>query len=1259
MKTSLTNHLLFSHAWLKQRHPDAADSKTAEEFAITLRDWVRFRKEGSLDKLLSTFVRPLLQLLELEIGIPTSAYSYAFPIKTSWGNETDALLILAPSADDLGALEPGSGQWMIRAVNLARSAASWLHLSEADKRWIILTNGHRWRLLDAYALRRYEGYVEFDLDQLVSDPVDLGAANLFLACFHREVFEKDENNRQNLHKLIEDSSLATRRVEDHLKASVCDNLELPGSSDGILAQLCLGIVKATGRHSFSEDECDAIYLDAIQLLYRLLFICYGEAWGLLPLRHPEYKPISMASLIDKVFGLHRHGITEKGSTRLWDQLEHIFEMLDVGDDDLDLPAYNGGLFRNDDKPYLGEYSITDEYLSEAIFLLGYIPLDDKHDNGNEYEKIDYRDLSVRHLGSLYEGMIEYRLFVAKEKLLARRTKAGEVAFLPASEETPRSTDQPIAKGDIYFAQSPGERRSTGTHYTPEEFVDKLVRWTLLEKITEKLAPLANDLERMLKEHAAADEQNKPGIERHIEGELEAFVQEQLLSLRIADISMGSGHFLVGAAHHFTNSILEILSSIPWKPRGYSLEPSYWRRLIVERCLYGVDIKPMAVELAKLSMWLISMASSRPLSFLDHHLREGDSIVGARLADLEEYLPESAFFPTSNKASQAIDSGQIQLRVGSGPGEQVIRAGRIMTAIAAIESTSVSDIQSQHDQYLEARQALSPLLRLADVITARNLGCQIADVEVKQYAQQVMANLEKGSAEEGDLATRASEFLRGRQPIHWELEFPEVFIHPPNDPDAAERPAGFDVIIGNPPYLGGLRIRSEIGGNYLEHLMLRYPPGKGRADLCTYFLRQSFDLIPPGGSVGLVTTNTISQGDARSGGLKVVIEAGGMIRYADRYVPWPGDASVEVVMVSIWKPQQKLPPFQSAFLDGDQARFISSRLDNMPEEDAKKLKGNDNKAFNGTYVLGKGFFLSREERDAILESDPNCGEVILSIMNGDELNSNATLSSDRYTIYFRNWPLEEAKKYRRCYEWVERNVRPEREQAKVTQFREKWWQYARTRPNLYASISKLTRVLAKSQVSELHALAFLSNGQIYDTQLVIFPFDDYFHFALLQSSLHEAWARMHGSTLETRQRYTPSTCFQTFPFPQGPGQPSLQEADKTGSEYYQHRQHVMVKRNLGLTKVYNFYNNPDCADRDITRLRELHITMDRTILACYGWGDIDLEQGFRANERGKMRFMVSEKARHELLSRLMELNHQIAAQEELESPSPSHDLSDAD
>jgi len=462
-------------------------------------------------------------------------------------------------------------------------------------------------------------------------------------------------------------------------------------------------------------------------------------------------------------------------------------------------------------------------------------------------------------------------------------------------------------------------------------------------------------------------------------------------------------------------------------------------------------------------------------------------------------------------------------------------------------------------------------------------------------------------------------------FHWPLEFPEVFGK-----------GGFDCVLGNPPFMGGLKISGNLGNKYRNYLGVIYAPFLGKSDLCAIFHRRSFESIKISGNYALISTNTISQGDTRESGIKFILKNNGVIIFVHKFVKWEGSANVEVNLITVFK--GKWP--YNRYLDGLKVDFISSRLDTDLEMDPQVLKQNEGMVGQGSVVLGTGFILSCSEANDLIHKNPKNADCIFPFINGDDLNNDPKQYPSRKIINFFDWSLEKAKNYPDLIAIVTSRVKPDREKVKREAYKKYWWQYGETRPRMYKTISSLDRILVRAQVSDRHMLVFIPTGWVYSHKIIIFPFDDYYHFSLLQSNIHEIWVKKYTSTLRTDVSYIPSNCFETFPFPQNPLKDNIENVTKFGFDYYEHRRLIMLNRQLGLTKIYNLFNNPENIDPDIIRFRKLHREMDNSVLLCYGWPDIKLKHDFFQNERGQTRFTIDPSSKEEILRRLLELNLKI-------------------
>ncbi|MFO8074054.1 MAG: type IIL restriction-modification enzyme MmeI, partial [Polyangia bacterium] len=405
--------------------------------------------------------------------------------------------------------------------------------------------------------------------------------------------------------------------------------------------------------------------------------------------------------------------------------------------------------------------------------------------------------------------------------------------------------------------------------------------------------------------------------------------------------------------------------------------------------------------------------------------------------------------------------------------------------------------------------------------------------------------------------------------------------------------------------------------------------------------------------GLVATNTVTQGDTRESGLDRIVADGGEIYAGIARTPWQGGAAVNVS--TIWVHRGEWAAKRT--LDDTPVDSISPALDaggltGKPE----RLAANANKSFQGSNVLGLGFTLTTEEVQDLVDKSHRNADVLFPYLNGKDLNTSPDQSPSRWVINFFDWPLEKASKYPDCMKIVRERVKPERDKVKRKLRRERWWRYAETAVNLYRTIAPLERVLVVARTSRTAGFCFVPTGTVYSEATVVFASGNAWFFAILQSYLHEPWARRYSSSLKEDLRYAPSDCFETFPFPA-----STDGLDDIGEEYHEHRRQLMLAGDEGLTKTYNRFHDPKGTTPGIQQLRDLHVEMDIAVRDAYGWTDLDLEHGWietrtvqekknkktgvtRTVEKVEHRFTISERARQEVLRRLLALNHERYAEE---------------
>ena len=771
----------------------------------------------------------------------------------------------------------------------------------------------------------------------------------------------------------------------------------------------------------------------------------------------------------------------------------------------------------------------------------------------------------------------------------------------------RRTPRPLPAGSLYL-QPTEERRRSGSHYTPRSLTEPIVRTTL---------------EPVL---AALGDSPTP---------------EQVLALKVCDPAMGSGAFLVEACRYLGDALLRAWDAHGGLPEIPPDEDPvlYARRQVAQLCLYGVDKNPFAVDLAKLSLWLATLAKDHPFTFLDDALRHGDSLVG-------------------------LSPGQIERFHWEEKGQQPLLAGRIRAAMeacgekrAALEALNDADHETQETLLVEADAALADVRLAGDLVIAAFFGGrkpkerEALRAKYEQLYDDVLSGRRPRAEAEGVVAgLRAGE--RPVFPFHWELAFPEVF--------ARENP-GFDAYVGNPPFLGGKRISTSYGDEYRDWLVALHEDASSNADLVAHFFRRAFNGLRSGGAFGLIATNTIAQGDTRGTGLRHICTHGGEIFNARRRVKWPGMAAVVVSVVHVTKGRTK-PPFR---LDDREVDTITAFLFHAGgHEDPKPLKENAGKSFIGSYVLGMGFTFDDTNADAtpiaemrrLIEKDSRNAERIFPYLGGEELNTSPTHAHHRYVINFGLMTEQQAQDWPDLLAILKERVRPERAKKAREIAAAPWWQFWRSRPELSEATGRLQRLLAVARVADALAFAFIPARSTPSDQLVVFADDRLGFFSVLQSRVHDAWARFSASTMKDDLRYTPSDCFEPFPFPNGWA--SLGPLDSIGKAYYDVRAALLVQRGEGLTRTYNRFHDPDETSLDIIRLRVLHDEMDRAVLDAYGWADLrptcdflldyeveddEADDSGRARQRKKpWRYRWSNEARDEILARLLALNTERAS-----------------
>lgn len=479
-------------------------------------------------------------------------------------------------------------------------------------------------------------------------------------------------------------------------------------------------------------------------------------------------------------------------------------------------------------------------------------------------------------------------------------------------------------------------------------------------------------------------------------------------------------------------------------------------------------------------------------------------------------------------------------------------------------------------------------------------------------------------------------------FHFQIAWPEVFT---------PQRGGFDVVIGNPPYLGGPSISGTLGEKVLQFLKVNHPATSGgRVDLAAYFLRRGFDLVRDGGELCFITTKSIAEGDTLEAGLSLIVnEWAGSIADAISSVPWEGAAVVSVSAVHLhrgsWNGQRSL--------NGRQVEYIGPALDVGSGGMAAPLRANSGLIFKGSNPLGTGFQLKPDRANRLLQVDPRNGEVVRPFFGSTDLVQSADLQPRRWIIDFGGRSAEEASSYREPFEIVEALVHPEREavdasgafKVKRQAYRDRWWQLAERSARLYREIAGLQRVIAIPEVSKVMLPIFVSTGAVYYQTIFVIASDDYGLFGLLTSSFHWLWAARGGgaSTLDTGPRYHQERCFETL------ARPGLTDAVVRASVYLdKERTSMMIRRREGLTKIYNRLTDVAQHDDDVERLRRSHVELDLAVADAYGWTDIEFDHGVHDHPRFGKRWLPKPAAQREIERCLFALNAERSASERVRS-----------
>ncbi|WP_188022380.1 DNA methyltransferase [Synechococcus sp. RS9907] len=1090
----------------------------------------------------------------------------------------------------------------------------------------LLFNGSQLRLVVA-PKGESSGHLTFRLSELaeVSGRLMLSGLDLLLGQSH--VFLDPDGYRLSdvLKKSRSFQAVVSNALADQVLAALWDLLRGFQQADELSQQQDNPLLG-----DLPERDPQQLYGGLITMLMRLVFLLYAEDEALMPSDAVYEQNYKLSAIFEQLQqDESEYPDTMEQRFGAWAGLMSLCRLVfDGGGPTVDyLPARHGQLFDPDVYPWLESPWVSDGVVLALLRNLLIV----------QGERISYRALDVEQIGSVYEGIMGYAvqripgrciglkskpqgakkqittavdLDVLLEMPGAKRKKwledeAGTTlppksasALKAADSEdalvealAPRINrdlfDGPQSAGSLVF-QPTEERRRSGSHYTPRSLTRPIVE--------EALRPW---MERCEYKPTAA----------------------QILDLKICDPAMGSGAFLVESCRYLAELLEQAWTreGLPdaLKPGGHALgeEPLiYARRLIAQSCLYGVDKNPFAVNLARLSLWLVSLSKDAPFTFVDHALKCGDSLVGMERSEIEA----------------ALKSASLQRELQIKNIEEVKQQEAKSFALFHADSRNDADDEQKRKALEEWNASTAYLRSVGDLLVAAFFNGNKPKDREEQKQFYLEATLQNSSAEA--LAEALSEPLealregeKGLLPLHWQLEFPDVFNR---------REPGFDVFVGNPPFAGNNTLVKGYPDQVLDWFKNTLPGTGGQCDLVAYFFRRSFNLLKLQGSMNFIATNTISQGDTRSSSLSWICKNNGQLYSAQKRVKWPGVAAVVVSTIGISKGWTT-----HSFLDGSLVPSISPfLLPGVYSEDPMRLASNLKKSFSGVMPRGAGFCFENtnktsehtpgtpsplEKMKEVCNQNPLSENVIFKLIGGEDLNKSPTQQSDCYLIDFGGEDEQACRSnYPELMEIVERKVKPEREALKDSAsnnpIKRTWWLHERSRPEMRKAISGLEKYLMHSFTSKYIQFAFIRDKALCSHPHNIFAFSDFSLFACLQSRVHEEWALFSCSSMKDDIRYVNTDCFETYPFPlnissnsltTGADSQTLNELNVLGEKYEGYRAALMVENGEGLTSTYNRFHDPAESSSGLLELRYLHCEMDKAVMSAYGWSDVPMTCGF--------------------------------------------------
>ncbi|MDO4243591.1 MAG: N-6 DNA methylase [Actinomyces sp.] len=964
-------------------------------------------------------------------------------------------------------------------------------------------------------------------------------------------------SEDRLPALFQRSVLAAEEVTEALGAQVRRAVELVVMA---LSEAALDSQPDPALGDPLPEDTHEVYEAVVTVMMRAVFLLFAEERGLLPAHTLYTGGYGLVGVLDDLEARARDEGEESmdGTSLTWHRLLATSRALHEGvnNENMRIPAYGGSLFDPARFPVLTavdargslRLAVSDRVMLHVLRSLQTA----RTGQGQDVRRLSFRDIDVEQIGYIYEGLLGYTCVRTSETVLglhgtegaepevslalledlaeehdddvdlaqavlawlrehqsaakpptkgalAKAFRSGDMMDPAERERALRAVTKDdslrealkpwigavrwdlrgrpvvIESGGLVVTETPS-RRNAGAHYTPRSLAEEVVRHAL-EPLVYNPGPRETD-DRTAWRPLSSD---------------------AILGLHVADIACGSGAFLVAAARFLADHLVEA-----WTREGalggYAGQPgglrSHALRQVVARCLYGVDINEMAVEMCKLSLWLVSLDKDKPFSFVDNKIFVGNSLLG--LSDVRQLraqhidpaaAPEKRLFELdrTGKEAAALDIDAVLSKV---------RRRRLALA-TEVDDTDPARSTTTKQRLQRGNEADLRLLEgVADAVVAVGLDPAVGAKPGKKlneaYGDLAVALGRAFPPEgEGDEAMLEAILNRGLTPtvetdyerwhcLHWPLAVPEVM-----------ECGGFDAIVGNPPFLGGQKLTGSQGANVRDWFVHVLAGGtKGSADLVAYFFLRAFSLLRPTGMLGLIATNTLAQGGARKVGLDRITANGFEITRAIRSRPWShrrshrprvkrsGDQP-HLEYAVVWGSRGYVADEVPRVCDDTPVARISALLE--PEGSVtgnpKRLVENAGIAFQGCIVLGTGFILDPEEARSWIEQDPRNVEVLFPYLNGKDLNSRPDCSPSRWVIDFGMRSRDDAGSYFAPFWRVKQYVKPQRDLVKIDYRREYWWRFAAWAPSMRRAIAELDEVLVIARVSKTVMPVRVPAGQV--------------------------------------------------------------------------------------------------------------------------------------------------------------------------------------